>query len=215
MGLEHASDLQRKMYEFIVSYTKTEGKPPTIREICQALAITSTSHVNHHLKMLEKYGWISREGRKSRGIKLTKQSTGIPVKGTIAAGSPLDIFPDVHTFIVHQPETSGDDVFALRVKGRSMIEDAICDGDYVIIKPQLTCENGDVVVATHLQEGVSGSATLKRFFLERDQVRLQPANSEMEPISVPKEEWDREWEVQGKVVAILRHYDPYLNHRQS
>jgi repressor LexA len=94
------------------------------------------------------------------------------------------------------------------VKGRSMIEDHILDGDYVVIKPQTTCQNGDIVVALHRTEGSSGQgqATLKRFYQEKehDRVRLQPANSEMDPIFVPKTEWDREWVVQGKVVAIFR-----------
>ena len=87
-----------------------------------------------------------------------------------------------------------------------MIEDHICDGDYVVIKPQSTCQNVDIDVAVHMQEGVSGSATLKRFFQEKDhdRVRLQPANSELEPILIPKSVWDREWQVQGKVVAIFR-----------
>ena len=86
-----------------------------------------------------------------------------------------------------------------------MIEDHICDGDYVVVKPQSTCSNGDIVVAVHLQEG-SGSATLKRFFQEKDhdRIRLQPANSELEPIFVSRSEWDHEWQVQGKVVAIFR-----------
>ena len=94
--------------------------------------------------------------------------------------------------------------YALVVKGRSMIEDHICDGDYVVIKPQTTCENGDIVVAIHLIPGSDGQATLKRFFQEDDKVRLQPANSEMDPIFIPRSEWDSEWRVQGKVVAIFR-----------
>jgi len=99
-----------------------------------------------------------------------------------------------------------DNTYALIVQGRSMIEDHICDGDYVVVKPQSTCNNGDIVVAVHLQEGSSGSATLKRFFQEKDhdRIRLQPANSELEPIFVSRSEWDQEWQVQGKVVAIFR-----------
>ncbi len=181
--------------------------PPTNREIGHELGITSTGHISHHLSMLEKHGWITREPGKSRGIKLTTRSEGIPVIGTIAAGVPLDIFPDGgHILVLHQPVAQEEAVYALRVKGRSMIEDAICDGDYVVIQSQHTCQNGDIVVATHVQGGVSGSATLKRFFQERDQVRLQPANSEMEPLLIPKSEWDREWQIQGKVIAICRQY---------
>ena len=217
--LEQASELQRKIYEFITSYMKTEGKPPTIREMCQALGIASTSHVDHHLKMLEKRGLIERQPKKSRGIKLVKEqpvvstTPGIPIMGTIAAGQPIDIFDDVtQTLDIDSELGESENCYALVVKGRSMIEEYICDGDYVVIKPQTTCQNGDIVVATHLLGGVSGSSTLKRFFLEkgRNRVRLQPANAEMEPIFVPKGEWDREWKVQGKVIAVLRRYSPSL-----
>jgi len=131
---------------------------------------------------------------------------GISIKGAIAAGEPIEIFTDVDEKIDVGRETEHDNTYALLVKGRSMIEDHICDGDYVVIKPQPTCNNGDIVVAVHRHQGGSGSATLKRFFRERehDRIRLQPANSELEPIYVPGKEWDAEWEVQGKVVAIFR-----------
>ena len=149
---------------------------------------------------------ITRQPKKSRGIKLTKPVTGIPVMGSIAAGKPLEISTDPEEMLDAGRELEHDNTYALIVKGRSMIEDHICDGDYVVIKPQDTCNNGDIVVAVHLQEGAAGSATLKRFFREQenDRVRLQPANSELEPILIPKSEWDEEWKVQGKVVAIFR-----------
>ena len=208
---EQVSEMQRRMYDFIVQYIKKEGMPPTNREIGQAMKIASTGHVDYHLTLLEKKGWISRQGKKSRGIKLMKPINGVPVTGTIAAGQPLDIFPDAEqTQLVDigSQTVDAENAYALVVKGRSMIEDHICDGDYVVVKPQNTCQNGDIVVAVHLQEGVEGSATLKRFFQERDhdRVRLQPANSEMDPIFIPKSVWDREWQVQGKVVAIFRQY---------
>jgi len=209
MSFEQTSEIQRKMYDFIEKYIKGEGMPPTNREIGRALNIASTGHVDYHLGMLQKKGWISRQEKKSRGIKLTKPSKpqGVPVKGYIAAGEPLDVFPEAEDSIDVGPSLlDPENTFALIVKGRSMIEDHICDGDYVVVKPQITCQNGDIVVAVHMQEGVSGSATLKRFFQEKehDRVRLQPANSELEPILVPKRVWDREWQVQGKVVAIFR-----------
>jgi repressor LexA len=96
--------------------------------------------------------------------------------------------------------------YALVVRGNSMIEDHIRDKDYVVIKPQSTCENGDIVVAVHLLPPGEGQATLKRFYLEQEQgrVRLQPANSELDPIFIPLSEWEREWQIQGKVVAIFR-----------
>lgn len=206
MSTEQATDIQRKMYDFIVSYMKREGMPPTNREIGHELQIASTGHVDYHLTMLEKKGLITRQSKKSRGIKLIKSETGIPVMGSIAAGQPIEIATQPEELIDVGRELEHDNTYALIVKGRSMIEDHICDGDYVVIKPQSTCNNGDIVVAVHFQQGSSGSATLKRFFQEKehDRIRLQPANSELEPIFVPRSEWDQEWHVQGKVVAIFR-----------
>ena len=208
MSSEQASEIQRKMYDFIEKYIKAEGMPPTNREIGRAMNIASTGHVDYHLTILEKKGMISRQEKKSRGIKLTKPNNGVAIKGTIAAGQPLDIFPseDQQTISVGTGLIDAENAFALVVKGRSMIEDHICDGDYVVVKPQSTCQNGDIVVAVHMQEGIEGSATLKRFFQEKDhdRVRLQPANSELDPILIPRNIWDREWQVQGKVVAIFR-----------
>lgn len=208
MSSEQASDIQRRMYNFIVKYIKAEGMPPTNREIGRELQIASTGHVDYHLSMLEKKGWITRTAKKSRGIKLNRSTTGIPVMGSIAAGEPLEIVTDSELMIDAGREIEHDNTYALIVKGRSMIEDHICDGDYVVIKPQNSCNNGDIVVAVHMQQGSAGSATLKRFFQEKEnnRVRLQPANSELDPIFVPNSEWDKEWEVQGKVVAIFRQY---------
>src|SRR5947209_5798443 len=209
MSSDQATDIQKRMYNFIVNYMKTEKMPPTNREIGRELQIASTGHVDYHLTMLEKKGLISLQPKKSRGIKLTKIVTGIPVIGSIAAGQPLEIFSDPEEILDVGRELEHDNTFALKAKGNSMIEDDIFDGDYVIIKPQSTCENGDIVVAVHLQEGMSSSATLKRFFQEKghDRVRLQPANSELEPIFIPKREWVKEWQVQGKVLALIRQYD--------
>jgi repressor LexA len=206
MPSEQASEIQRRMYNFIVNYMKREGMPPTNREIGREMKITSTGHVDYHLTKLAEKGLIARQAKKSRGIKLTKPLVGIPVVGSIAAGQPLEIAVDPDQYIDVGREMEHDNTYALIVKGRSMIEDHICDGDYVVIKPQSTCNNGDIVVAVHLQEGNSGSATLKRFFQEKehDRIRLQPANSELKPILISKSEWDQEWEVQGKVVAIFR-----------
>jgi len=205
MSSGHTSDIQQKIFEFIIEYSRAQGMPPTNREIGGAMKIASTGHVDYHLKMLEKKGLIARESKKSRGIKLVQQPFGIPVMGTIAAGEPLEVFNDPSESIEIGRELEQQGTYALVVKGQSMIEDHICDKDYVVIKPQSTCENGDIVVAVHLL-GNGGRATLKRFFQEkeRDRVRLQPANSEMDPIYVPRSEWDQEWQIQGKVVAIFR-----------
>jgi repressor LexA len=158
--------------------------------------------------MQKKNALINHQPKKSRGIKLIKPVTGILIWGSIAAGEPLEISTDPEQLLDAGRELEHDGSYALVVKGRSMIEDHICDGDYVVIKPQETCNNGDIVVAVHFLEGTSGSATLKRFFQEKDQgqVRLQPANSELDPILIPKSEWDQEWKVQGKVVAIFRRH---------
>jgi repressor LexA len=205
MSTDQASSIQMKMFKFIVSYIRREGMPPTNREIGRHLNITSTGHVDYHLTMLEKKGLIFREAKKSRGIKLVQSANGIPVSGRIAAGEPLEIFTDPGDLIDVGREVEPDNSYALIVKGRSMIEDHICDGDYVVVKPQENPNNGDIVVAVHNQQG-SSSATLKRFFKEQGRIRLQPANSEFDPIFVSNNEWDRDWKVQGKVVAIFRQY---------
>src|SRR5437667_3199972 len=204
MSSKNTSDIQKWIYDFIVKYLRDEGMPPTNREIGSAMNIATTSHIDYHLSMLEKKGYITRESKKSRGIKLVEQSFGIRVMGIIAAGEPLNIFTKPSESIELGGDLAQQGNYALVVKGQSMIEDHICDKDYVVIKPQHTCENGDIVVAVHLQG--NGRATLKRFFQEkdRDRVRLQPANSEMDPIYVLKSEWHNERQVQGKVVAIFR-----------
>jgi repressor LexA len=205
MGTDQTSDIQKRIFDFIVEYIREEGMPPTNREIGGAMKIASTGHVDYHLSMLEKKGLIDRSSKKSRGIKLKVNPFGVRVMGSIAAGEPIEIFSDPVEPLEVGRELDQPGSYALVVKGQSMIEDHICDKDYVVIKPQTTCENGDIVVAVHMQEG-SGRATLKRFYQESDhnRVRLQPANSEMDPIYIPRKEWDNEWQVQGKVIAILR-----------
>lgn len=204
---EQASDIQRRIYDFIVAYMRAEGMPPTNREIGQAMKIASTGHVDYHLSMLEKKNYIVREPKKSRGIKLVQKApVGIPIAGSIAAGLPIETYVDADQVLDVGPNIAQQSTYALEVKGNSMIEDHICSGDYVVIKPQPSCQNGDIVVAVHFLEENKSSATLKRFFLEQNQVRLQPANSTMDPIYVSKQEWDTEWQVQGKVVAIFRQY---------
>ncbi len=204
MGSDHTSDIQKRIFDFIVEYIREEGMPPTNREIGSAMKIASTGHVDYHLSMLEKKGLIDRESKKSRGIKLKRSPFGVPVMGSIAAGEPIEVFSDPGEPVEVGREVEQQGAYALVVKGQSMIEDHICDKDYVVIKPQSTCENGDIVVAVHMQD--NGRATLKRFYQEKEhnRVRLQPANSEMNPIYIPKSEWDSEWLIQGKVIAIFR-----------
>jgi repressor LexA len=214
------SDRQRTLMGFIEEYFDTYGRPPTNREIGNGLGIPSTGHVDYHLKALEKKGFIARESRTSRGIRiiasvreplpdLALQPPGIPIYGTIAAGVPLDLVSghrDVLDMV--NPQAFSPKAFALRVKGDSMIEDGIFDGDYVVIEPVAKPHTREIIVATtNNSAGESGAATLKRFFQEGKRIKLQPANSEMDPIYVDAKEWDRYWQVQGRLAMVLRTYD--------
>ena len=199
------SDPQAKIYHFIGEYTRRHGRPPTNREIGEAVHIYSTGHVDYHLTILEKKGFIQRERKKSRGIRLTSgdESQALRIEGTIAAGAPLDIYAadqqEVLDLGTHARE------YVLQVRGQSMIDDHITDGDYVLVERAAYIANGDIIVATHKTGNAErGEATLKRIYKETDHIRLQPANSEMNPIIISPEEWDNEWEVQGKVTAVYR-----------
>lgn len=203
--MEHElAGLQGQIYTFIQAYMNENGRPPTNREIGSAVGILSTGHVDYHLTVLEKKGYIVRERKKSRGIRLTQGEThGLRIEGTIAAGVPLDIFPNAQqeTLDLHAHKRE----YVLQVRGQSMIEDHITDGDYVLVERDTYINDGDIIVATHtIANGDGGAATLKRFYRESGRVRLQPANSQMAPIYISAEEWDSEWEVQGKVTAVYR-----------
>lgn len=199
------SDTQAKIYAFITKYMDENGRPPTNREIGHAVGIGSTGHVDYHLTVLEKKGFITRERKTSRGIALPQEQRGLPITGEIAAGSPLAIYDEPRHATLDLSRHRRDREFVLQVRGRSMIEDHIADGDYVVVEENPQIEDGDIVVATHLEgTGDHGSATLKRIYKEVDRVRLQPANAEMEPIYISRDEWDREWKVQGKVTAVYR-----------
>jgi len=199
------SDPQAKIYHFIGEYTRRHGRPPTNREIGEAVHINSTGHVDYHLTILEKKGFIQRERKKSRGIRLTSgdETQALRIEGTIAAGSPLDIYAADHQEVLDLGMHTRE--YVLQVRGQSMIDDHITDGDYVLVERGAYIANGDIIVATHKVGNVErGEATLKRIYKESDHVRLQPANSEMNPIIISPEEWDDEWEVQGKVTAVYR-----------
>jgi repressor LexA len=197
-----ASGIQPKMLKFIEDYNEREDMPPTTREIAQALGI-SNGQVNYHLMMLEKKGLISQASRNRRSIRLLKSIRGVPVMGYIAAGTPLEISNDPEEMIDVGNDMELENTYVLIVKGRSMIEEGILDGDYVVIKPQSTYNSGDLIVAVH-NEPESSGATLKRFFREGDLIRLQPANSELSPLYISAAEWISEWTVQGKVMEIIR-----------
>jgi repressor LexA len=196
--------MQANIYAFIVEYFRDHDRPPTNREIGEHVGVKSTGHVDYHLNMLEKKGYIARDANTARGIQLLQR--GLRIEGTIAAGQPLDIFaPDQQDVLDLEEHTHKRNEFVLQVRGQSMIDDHISDGDYVLIDRDAGINNGDIIVATKKTgDGDLGAATLKRIYKETDRVRLQPANSQMDPIYVDRREWDRDWEVQGKVTAVYR-----------
>ena len=204
---------QRQVYDFIVDYIYQQGYPPTLREIGQQLQIRSTNGVNDHLRALERKGYLARDGVKSRALRpindnqprLESHSDDfacVPLVGRVAAGQPLLAAQHVETTVTIDRffigRNDGDGVFALRVTGDSMINDGIHDGDFIFVRKQLTANAGDVVVAM-----IEGEATVKRYFPEGDQIRLQPANDAMEPIVVRREEF-RSIDLLGIVVGVYR-----------
>ncbi|MGH2352654.1 MAG: transcriptional repressor LexA [Chloroflexota bacterium] len=207
--MEALSDRQRHILDFIADYIEEHDRPPTNREIGQAMSIASTGHVDYHLSVLAKKGYIEREANTSRGLRLTAASEPhprrrvyhVPVVGRIAAGAPIEAISDPNDAVELGDDFAGEDAYALRVRGDSMIEDLIDDGDLVVVQPAQTASNGEVVVAL-LTSGASehGEVTLKRYFRETDRIRLQPANRTMEPIYVRPDEL----QIQGKVIALIR-----------
>ncbi len=208
--MDDMSSKQQAIYSFIQEYIQEHGRPPTNREIGKAVGIGSTGHVDYHLGKLEEKGYIERVGHAARGIRLVR--AGLEVKGRIAAGQPLEIYdvPDQYIDLAKQPTTGGR--YLLEVKGKSMIEDCIDDGDYVLIDPEAIIESGDVIVAYKRGDDADiaserGAATLKRFFKREGGIELRPANREMDPIFIPADEWQGKWAIQGKVKAVYRLYD--------
>lgn len=200
---------QERILSFIQSFYEQNSYPPTIRDIQKACSISSTSVVNYNLNLLEKAGYLKRAGNISRGIELvgSPMSQTIPILGSIAAGEPLGI-PGQDSWtngepldsVNLSPEFFGNkkDIYALKVKGTSMIDALVDDGDTVIIEPNVSSNNGDMIVAwLKLEESV----TLKRIYREGARVRLQPANPLMDAIYVNADNLI----VQGKVIGIIRH----------
>jgi len=202
------SPRQAEMLRMIEAYVRRAGMPPTIREIAAAVGLKAPSHVLYHLRQLHEKGAIVLEDNTARGIRLSRQP-GVPVRGEIAAGAPLAIFEpgadetlDVDAHVRAQPEQ-----YALRVRGDSMIDDRIYDGDYILVQPAKTARDGQIVVAVHLRDGGElGAATVKRWYAEKQtrRIRLQPANPAIEPRYISLREWNREWEIQGVVTAVYR-----------
>lgn len=189
---------QKQIYDFLKDKILNRGYGPTVREIGNHFGIRSPNGVMCHLKALEKKGLISREAHMSRAISLAdspRQRLQLPLAGTIAAGKPL-LAEEQKEKVDFRKLFDNEDHFCLRVKGDSMIEDQIADGDYVVVRRQETCRDGEIVVA--LVDG--HEATLKRFYREKDRIRLEPANSRMKPI------YSNDVEILGVVVGVVRQY---------
>ena len=198
------SNVQQRILSSIIKYTeKYDGRPPTYREIGQAIRITSLGQIAYHLKALEEKGYIQRVRSRSRSITVVKDWQGSSLSGpiAIAAGPPRTIM----SAIQQEGHLFPKKAFVLPIEGNSMIEDSIFDGDYIIVDPGEPIADGDIVVATHLTAVGSdlGAATVKRFYHEGERIRLQPANPVMAPLYVDAQEWSDEWQVQGKVKAVV------------
>lgn len=204
---EDLSNKQLKVLSFLKSELKGKGYPPSVREICQAVGVKSTSTVHGYLSKLEDKGYIRRDPTKPRAIEIldtnnddsdtvySKDMVNVPVVGKVTAGNPIlavenieDTFPIPTSFV-----GSKEDLFILSVCGDSMIEAAILDDDYIVVKKQSHASNGDIVVAL-----IEEDATVKRFFKEKDHIRLQPENKFMDPIYV------KDASILGKVVGVFR-----------
>jgi repressor LexA len=192
---------QQEIFDFVKQYAGEHGYPPTVRDIGKAIGLASSSTVHAHLANLEKLGVLRRDPTKPRAIEVLKDKArdvvtpaGLPVVGQVAAGQPVLADENIEEYVPVPGIAGGDDgEFVLRVKGDSMKDAGILEGDFVIVRRQETAGDGDIVVAL-----VGEEATVKRFFRENDHVRLQPENEAMEPIRT------REAQVLGRVVGLCR-----------
>ena len=192
---------QREIFDYISRYLAKHGYPPTVREIGKAVGLHSSSTVHAHLAKLESLGVLKRDPTKPRAIevmveraKRAVRPTGLPLVGQVAAGEPILAEENVEEY-VQVPDVIGGEAgdYILKVRGESMIDAGILQGDYVVVRPADDAANGEIVVAL-----IEDEATVKRFFREKGQVRLQPENSEMEPIIT------RDAAIIGRVVGVFR-----------
>ena len=196
--MRDASEKKMQILDFIRREIDDKGYPPSVREICLAVGLKSTSTVHAHLNRLEEEGYIRRDATKPRALELTDTATvrgrSVPLVGRVTAGMPILAQQNIEEYyMLPQNLVGGDKVFILSVQGESMIEAGILDGDFVIVRRQSHAENGDIVVAM-----IDDEATVKRIFYEKTRVRLQPENSAMQPI------YARDVTVLGRVIALFR-----------
>lgn len=201
--MQELTSRQQQVLEIITDYISRFGTPPTLREIAGKLGVNGTLGIMKHLKVLEKKGYLSRREGSSRGIVLPappSHAVSLPVVGVVRAGAPEPAIEDIENFFsIDLTQDKSGKAFFLRVKGDSMIEAGILEGDLALVQPQTTADNRDIVVAV-----VNGEATLKRFFREKGKIRLQPENRNMEPIILrPGKD---EVSIIGKVTGLYRKF---------
>lgn len=192
---------EKEVYEFIKEQIETEGYPPSVREICTAVGLSSPSTVQRYINSLEEKGFIVKGGSKKRAITLPKQENEVevlpvPVVGTVAAGQPILAEENItEYFPIPMQYAKNTDMFMLKVRGDSMINAGILDGDFVIVESTEIARNGEIVVAL-----LEDSATVKTFYREHDYIRLQPENDALEPII------SKDVKILGKVSGVFRKY---------
>jgi repressor LexA len=212
MARASISPRQKEIIRFIHRFNENHGYPPTVREIGEGVHLSSSSTVHAHLKSLENRGIIQRDAVLTRAIRLVAEvaerfmpqltsSNGkpsvlnLPIIGTVAAGKPILAVEDVEDYFPLPANFVTGESYMLKIRGNSMIEDGIHDGDFVVVRRQQTAENGDTVVAM-----MDGEATVKRYYLDTKRIRLQPANKDMAPIFVDHAD------ILGKVVGLVRKF---------
>jgi len=205
--LSNLTSRQKQIYDFLVRTVREKGYAPSIQEIGSRFKIASTNGVFRHLKALEKKGYIRRVGKRAleilsaQGRSVLPDVREVPILGRVPAGRPLLAEENFEDFLcVAREMARGREVFALKVKGDSMIEDGILDGDYVIIRRQETADNGDIVCVL-----IDGEATLKRFYRRGNTMTLRPANKNYSPIVVSQEE-PGGFRIQGKAIGLTRRF---------
>lgn len=191
---------EQRVLEYIKKQIKETGYPPSVREICAALGFKSTSSAHQYIWRLAEKGYIDKGDLKTRAIRVvgTESTISVPIVGKVAAGEPILATENIEDYIsigesFFSKDSLKNDNFILKVQGESMIEAGINDGDYIIVSKQDTARNGQIVVAM-----IDGEATVKTFYKEKDYIRLQPANSAMEPIIV------KDCQIIGKVIGLFR-----------
>ncbi len=204
MSYGKISDKQKEILEFIKNEILNKGYPPTVRDICEAVHLKSTSSVHSHLETLEKNGYIRRDPTKPRAIEIIddnfnltrREVVNVPLVGQVAAGEPILAVQNIESYFPIPAEfMPNEESFLLRVKGESMVNAGIFSGDNVLVKKQPVAENGDIVVAL-----IDDSATVKTFYKENGHIRLQPENDTMDPIIID------DCEIVGKVFGVFRFF---------